>query len=245
MIELAKVRNIWEQVCGEWSDFERDVRDEIKYLEQTVLESNSVISKGSKRSKTTKSVKSKSSSDSVLSTKVDKYKLLQEEAALKVKLAYVEQEKALEIERLKQEQKLEEFKLKRELELSRAKLSVCKEIDNEQTTSLEENLVSLPSESKGEEVKRFLQSLTVTTHANETDTSVQSQVQVAQTPVLTTTSTPKTTTCGLQASAPSFSPRAITQSVFTVRHFEPELGLTIQTEAACTQAFSSAKTVLL
>ena len=43
--ELAKVRNIWEQVCGEWSDFERDVRDEIKYLEQTVLESNSVISK--------------------------------------------------------------------------------------------------------------------------------------------------------------------------------------------------------
>ena len=74
MIELAKVRNIWEQVCGEWSDFERDVRDEIKYLEQTVLESNPVISK---RSKTTKSVKLKSSSDSVLSTKVDKYKLLQ------------------------------------------------------------------------------------------------------------------------------------------------------------------------
>ena len=42
--DLAKVRNIWEQVCGEWSDFERDVRDEIKYLEETVLESNSVIS---------------------------------------------------------------------------------------------------------------------------------------------------------------------------------------------------------
>ena len=42
--DLAKVGNIWEQVCGEWSDFERDVRDEIKYLEQTVLESNSVIS---------------------------------------------------------------------------------------------------------------------------------------------------------------------------------------------------------
>ena len=30
--ELAKVRNIWEPVCGEWSDFERDVRDEIQYL---------------------------------------------------------------------------------------------------------------------------------------------------------------------------------------------------------------------
>ena len=97
--ELAKVRNIWEPVCGEWSDFERDVRDEIKYLEQTVSDSNSVISERSNRSKTTKSDKSKSSSDSVPSTKVDKYKLLQEEAALKVKLAYVEQEKALELER--------------------------------------------------------------------------------------------------------------------------------------------------
>ena len=105
-----------------------------------------------------------------------------------MKLAYVEQEKALEIERLKQEQKLEEFKLKRELVLSRAKLSVGKEIDNEQTPSLED-LVNLPSESKGEGVKRFLQSLTVTTHANETNTSVQSQVHVSQTPVLTTSST--------------------------------------------------------
>ncbi|CAH3034322.1 unnamed protein product, partial [Porites lobata] len=165
-----------------------------------------------------------------------------EEAALKVKLAYVEQEKALEIERLKQEQKLEEFKLKRELELSRAKLSVCKEIDNEQTPSLEEDLGNLPSDSKGEGVKRFLQSLTVTTRANETNTSVQSKVHVSKTPVLTTTSTPKSTTCGSQASAPSFLPGAVTQSVFTVRHFEPELGLPIQTEAACTQVFSSAKT---
>ena len=91
-------------------------------------------------------------------------------------------------------------------------------------------------------MKRFLQSLTVTTHANETDTSVQSQVQVAQTPVLTTTSTPKTTTCGLRVSAPSISPGAVTQSVFTVCHFEPQLGLPIQTEAPCAQAFFSAKT---
>ena len=68
-----------------------------------------------------------------------------------MKLAYVEQEKALEIERLKQEQKLEEFKLKRELELSRAKLRVCKEIDNEQTPSLEEYLVNLPSGVKVKE----------------------------------------------------------------------------------------------
>ena len=35
--ELAKVRNAYEQLCGEWSDFERDVKNEIRYLEQTVF----------------------------------------------------------------------------------------------------------------------------------------------------------------------------------------------------------------
>ena len=44
--ELAIVRDIWEQVCGEWFNFEKDARDESKYFEQTVLESCSVRSKG-------------------------------------------------------------------------------------------------------------------------------------------------------------------------------------------------------
>ena len=101
----------------------------IKYLEQAELESGSVSSKGSKKSKMAKSINS--SVDTALSTKVDKYKSQQEEAALKVKLAFVEQEKALKIEKLVQEQKLEELKLKVELELSRAKVSVCKEIEKE------------------------------------------------------------------------------------------------------------------
>ena len=110
--KLAIVRDIWEQVCGEWFNFEKDVRDETKYLEQTVLESCSVSSKGSKLNRSIKSLKLKSSVDSEHSNKVDKYKLQQEEAALKVKLAHVEQEKALEIEKLIQEQKMEELKLK-------------------------------------------------------------------------------------------------------------------------------------
>ena len=42
------------QVYAEWSNFKRDARDEIKYLEQAVLESNSVSSKGSKKSKLAK-----------------------------------------------------------------------------------------------------------------------------------------------------------------------------------------------
>ena len=232
--ELANVKDIWEQVCGEWSNFERDVRDEIKYLEQTVLESGSVSSKGSKKSKLAKSVKSKSSVDTVCSTKVDKYKLQQEEAALKVKLAYMEQEKALELERLMQEQKLEELKLKKELELSRAKLSACEGIEKEQTPSIEEDLANLPSESKSEGVKRFLQSLPVTSSNSVASTSVR--LQVSSAPVLTTTSTPKSTTCSLRASAPSFSAGAVTQSVFTVRHFEHGLGLPTRGEAPSSQA---------
>ena len=164
--ELASIRDIWEQVGGEWSNFERDVKDEIKYLEQAVLESGSVSSRGSKKSKMAKSINS--SVDTALSTKVDKYKLQQEEAALKVKLAFVEQEKALKMEKLVQEQKLEELKLKVELELSRAKVSVCKEIEKEQIPSLEEDdLASLPSESKGDGVKRFLQSLPVSTSTRQ------------------------------------------------------------------------------
>ena len=211
--ELAIVRDIWEQVCGEWFNFEKEVRDEIKYLEQTVLESCSVRSTGSKLNKSIKSLKSKSSVDSEHSNKVDKFKLQQEEAALKVKLAYVEQEKALEIEKLIQEQKMDELKLKRDLELSRAKLNVFEEIEKEQISSLEEDLANLPFKGKGEGVRRFLQSLPVTTSISETSTSVQ--LQVSQTPALTT----MPTSSSLHVTAPSFSPGAVTQSVFPVRPF--------------------------
>ena len=88
---------------------------------------------------------------------------------------------------------------------------VCKEIGNEQTPFLEEDLVNIPCESKGEGVKRFLKSLPVSTRTSETNTSVQSQVHVSQTPVFTTSSTPKTTTitCSLRAS-PSFCPGTVT-----------------------------------
>ena len=119
--EMRNVEAIWEQVCREWYDFEKDAREEIKYLEQTMLDSGSVSSKGSKKSKLAKSVKSRTSVNTVLSTRADKCKLQQEEAALKVKLAYVEHEKAIEMEKIRIEQKLEELKLKREIQLNKAK----------------------------------------------------------------------------------------------------------------------------
>ena len=146
----------------------------------------------------------------------------------------MEQEKALEIEKLMQEQKLEELKLKRELELSRTKLNVCEEIEKEQTPSLEEDFANLPSESKEEGVKRFLQSLPVTTIISVANTSVQFQTSLV--PVLTTTFTPNSTTFSLQATAPSFSLGAVTQSVFTVRHFEHGHGLPTLGEVPSSQA---------
>ena len=156
--------------------------------------------------------------DSGNSNKVDKYKLQQEEAALKVKSAYVEQEKALEIDKLIQEQLKEELKLKRDRELSRAKLNVFEEIEKDQMPSLEDDLANFPVEGKGEGVRRFLQSLPVTASNSEASTSVQ--LQVSQTPALTTTSTPKSMSSSLHATAPLFSPGAVTQSVFTVLHFD-------------------------
>ena len=137
---------------------------------------------------------------------------------MKVKLAYIEQEKALEIETLIREQKMEELKLKMVLELSRAKLNVFEEIEKDQIPSLVDDLANLPSKGKGEGVKRFLQSLPVTTNTGEASTSVQ--LQVSQTPTLTITSTPKSTSSSLHATAPSFSPGAVTQSVSTVHHFD-------------------------
>ena len=67
-------------------------------------------------------------------------------------------------------------------------------------------------------MERFLQSLPVTTSTSEASTSVQ--LQVPQTLALTTTYTPKSTSSSLHATAPSFSPGAVTQSVFTIRHFD-------------------------
>ena len=129
--EMKNVEAIWEQVCREWYDFERDAREQIKYLEQTMLDSGSFSSKGSRKSKLAKSVKSRTSVNTVLSTRADKCKLQQEEATLKVKLAYVEHEKALEMEKIRNEQKLEELKLKREIQLNKAKLNVCEKIELE------------------------------------------------------------------------------------------------------------------
>ena len=70
-------------------------------------------------------------------------------------------------------------------------------------------------------------------------TSAQSQVSLA--PALTTTSTPKSPTCSLRVAAPSFSPAAVTQSVFTVPHFEHGIGLPTQGEVLSSLTVTSTR----
>ena len=118
--EIVSVNAIWEQVHSEWRNFESDVMEEIKYLEQATLESCSTSSKGSNRSKISKQ-SGRSTTNSESQTKIDKYELQKEKAALKVKIAFAKQERELKLAKVHQEQKLEEFELSREFELNKAK----------------------------------------------------------------------------------------------------------------------------
>ena len=97
-----------------------EVMEEIKYLEQATLESCSTSSKGSNRSKISKQ-SGRSTTNSESQTKIDKYELQKEKAALKVKIAFAKQERELKLAKVHQEQKLEEFELLREFELNKAK----------------------------------------------------------------------------------------------------------------------------
>ena len=84
------------------------------------MESCSTSSKGSNRSKISKK-SGQSTTNSESQTKIDKYELQKEKAALKVKIAFAKQERELKLAKVHQEQKLEEFEPLREFELNKAK----------------------------------------------------------------------------------------------------------------------------
>ena len=92
---------------------------------------------------------------------------------------------------------------------------MCKEIELEEQSSHVEDLAQIPTESKGGRVRQYLP---VTADTSVGNTAVY--LQASQAPVLTTTSTPKSTTCSLQASAPSFPPGAVTQTVYAGHFLE-------------------------
>ena len=105
-------------------------------------------------------------------------------------------------------------------------------------SSLVDDLAHIPSESKGEQVRQYLQSLPVTTSTSVGDTAVHSQA--SQAPVLTTTST-QSTTCGLRASAPSFPTGAVTQTVYAGHCLEHELSYPTQRELPNSETMSPAR----
>ena len=123
---LDDVRRLKEQIELEWSGFENDMRAEITYLEWlnivqqrqscSVASSmskkysrlSSVVSSKLKRSNhSSKSTKSKASSAN--SVKSEKFHLQQEQAALRVKLAFAEEETKLKLDQRRVEfEKIEE-----------------------------------------------------------------------------------------------------------------------------------------
>ena len=115
---LDEIEGVIQETEREWSSFEADIKADIKHLEiieQQKIESRSVVwsSKSSSRvsSKDKDSLNSKRSSTS--SVKTAKFQLRKEEAALKAKLAFAEEERKLKVEqrrvelmKVEQEQKL-------------------------------------------------------------------------------------------------------------------------------------------
>ncbi|RMX44025.1 hypothetical protein pdam_00022980 [Pocillopora damicornis] len=149
--------------------------EEIKYLEQATLEFCSTSSKGSNRSKISKQ-SGRSTTNSESQTKIDKYELQKEKAALKVKIAFAKQERELKL----------------------AKLNVCEETKRTQTPSLNEDFDTLPCEGEEEGLERSFKGLPTPTGAHATCTLARAQV--------TQTSAVTTTASNLRISAPVSSP---------------------------------------
>ena len=90
-----------EQIEWEWGDFKKDVRDKIKYLENLMQEERRLETCSRVSSKSKKS--NRSSTTKASSVKSSKLYLEQEQAALKVKLVYMEEEEKLKLEQCKAE----------------------------------------------------------------------------------------------------------------------------------------------
>lgn len=180
---LDEIEGVIRETEREWSSFEADIKAEIKHLEiveQQKMESRSVAwsFKSSSRvsSKDKDSLKSKRSSTS--SVKTEKFRLRKEEAALKAKLAFAEEERKLKVQqqrvelmKLEQEQKLEELRLKSELAQNQAMLNVCLTEEREEMVDLEQNLDLVAPVDKDKDMENFLKSIPAVS-------------DIAQTPVL-------------------------------------------------------------
>ena len=171
---LQKVKDMWIQVASEWNNFQDDVKSEIRYVEQLYLEQTSKTSKSSRKTS------SYTSSRTVRSHIKDKFELQKKEAALKVNLAFLNDEQRLDREKLRQEQEAENLKLKKELAQSQAQLNVCLETNALEASSADSILSALPKESHTESMKRYFDSLPFALPPSESKrSSVRSQRFIA------------------------------------------------------------------
>ena len=207
---LDEIEGVVQETEREWSSFEANIKAEIRHLEiieQQKIESRSVAwsSKSSSRvsSKDKDSLKSKRSSTSSVETA--KFQLLKEEAALKAKLAFAEEERKLEVEqrrvelmKLEQEQKLEELRLKSELAQNQAMLNVCLTEEREEMVDLEQNL-------NLENIENFLKSIPVVSDIAQTPVHQDPMYTVSQVDGAQTTPSPQRCSA-LSPQAATFTP---------------------------------------
>ena len=169
---VENIERMVDQVGREWSNFECDIRSEIKFLEFVEHHVDDSISEASKRSSRASKKSSRSKISSNDNVEEDRFQLQKEEAALKAKLAYIEKERLLRLEhrkteltKLEQERKLEELRLQSELAQNQAKLNVCMSADKVELFD-DQDLNSIPPADKVKDMDKFLNSIPVTSKSD-------------------------------------------------------------------------------
>ena len=176
---FEEIRRIVERTDREWLNFESDIRAEIEHLEfieQQKIETGSVISTRSSHSSRKGRARSITSKlDPIGSVKGERLQLQKEEAALKVKLAFAEEEKRLKMENkraelmnLEQQETLEELGIKSERAQNQARLNVCKLAEKDEAIESEQDLGSVPPIDKERDLDKFFRSLPSRTNIDQT-----------------------------------------------------------------------------
>ena len=164
--DKSEIISLKEQIEREWKDFDKDMRDEIIYLENLMVEERRIEACSRVSSKSKKS--SRSSKTKASSVKSSKLYLEQEQAALKVKLAYMEEAKLkleqrkVEVQKADQEERLKKLRIHSEIAQNRAKLNVCIANENEDNDNIDlEPFLECTDQSNAKELvmKKFLDSV--------------------------------------------------------------------------------------
>lgn len=180
--DIHKLSQQHDKDHADWDRFESDARSEMEYLqqvEQIRMENSSVTSGSSRKSSRApqgSSVRSQSVCSSSSSLREDKLNLQKEEALLKAKLVFMEEERRLRLQQLeeekkrlaqekeaeivqfKQQEKLHQLQLKKDLAEKQAQLDVLWKAENEHIVTSEHGLQDVPVVDKVKDFEKFFQS---------------------------------------------------------------------------------------